>query len=327
MFPTTCSNKLLDADELGMDCGGSCAPCEYKIKAPNPDNADKSGCEANGTGFMCPRSMVFSSEMQQAAFDDFGASQPFVYGVVGHDPDPTGVDGSGASYSATCCQCYQLVFTKPTEAGVSAPIPKPLIVQAFNTYAGGPTAFDVYMGVGGYGTFNGCTKNGQLYSAYPDTGGDWNGGVRATRYSQCGSTGNYNEGSIGASGCQSYVASECAKIGASALVEATTEQSCVATNRSKTHYHMNWNVLVKRVECPEGLTRVTGCKLASQSLPAADPAVQTEQQATQAGFKSGYHTTTMQDCCRPTCAWNANVKNTTGGYGRFYTCSKDGKVD
>jgi hypothetical protein len=91
---------------------------------------------------------------------------------------------------------------------------------------------------------------------------------------------------------------------------------------------MNWNIVVKRVECPEALTRVTGCRLGAQNLPAADPAIQTAAAAMQNSFKdAGYHTTTMQDCCRPTCAWDANVANTTGGWSRFYTCDKAGNAD
>jgi hypothetical protein len=43
---------------------------------------------------------------------------------------------------------------------------------------------------------------------------------------------------------------------------------------------------------------------------------------------SGYTTTTMQDCCRPTCAYSTNVNmsgvGTQGGYGVFYTCDASG---
>jgi hypothetical protein len=36
-----------------------------------------------------------------------------------------------------------------------------------------------------------------------------------------------------------------------------------------TAYHQNWAVYSKRAECPENLTRVTGCKLAAESGLAA----------------------------------------------------------
>jgi hypothetical protein len=202
-----------------------------------------------------------------------------------------------------------------------------MIVQAFNTYAGGPTAFDVYMAVGGHGNFNGCTANGQLYQSYPDTGGDWSGGVRATRYGQCSSDMGFNDSSIASDGCQGFIAGECDQITASEPIQSIARKSCVETNRIETHYHMNWEVMAQRVECPAALTRVTGCQLGSQGLPEADPAIVTQSDAQAAGFRDGYHTTTMEDCCRPTCAWPTNVEGTVDGWSRFYVCDQSGNVD
>jgi len=325
--PGICDNGMRDGNETSIDCGGSCPACPaVEASPPDPENEDRSGCEANGNGFMCSQSMVFSPEMKQAAYADWGMDDPpFVYGVVGHDPDPGGVDGPSASYSSTCCQCYQLVFIDSRDAGTFVPPPKPMIVQAFNTYAGGPTAFDVYMAGGGHGNFNGCTENGRMYSGYPDMGGDWTGGVRATRYGQCRADQGYTEQSVSSATCQDFVATQCDEIVASDKVQSDSRQSCLEANFIDRHYHMNWNVAVKRVECPEALTRVTGCQLGDQGLPDADPSVQTAAQAMQNGFLSGdYHTTTMQDCCRPTCAWPTNVEGTTGGWSRFYVCGADG---
>ncbi len=78
-----------------------------------------------------------------------------------------------------------------------------------------------------------------------------------------------------------------------------------------------------RVECPANLTRVTGCKLNSQGLPAADPSAKDASTA-QSGFRSGYTTTTMQDCCRPTCAYPANVQGADASYSVYYTCDRAG---
>jgi hypothetical protein len=71
---------------------------------------------------------------------------------------------------------------------------------------------------------------------------------------------------------------------------------------------------------------VTGCKLATPAgVAAPNPAVQTATEAAAAGFSSGYHTTTMQDCCMPTCAWSNNVTvATVNGYNSFYSCAADG---
>ena len=270
---------------------------------------------------MCPRSMLLSAEMKQAAMADWNNSDPpFVYGTVGHDPDIGGVD----SNSNTCCQCYQLVFDTPQ--GVSGlPIPKPMIVQAFNTQAGGAKNFDVYMGDGGYGANNACAGvSNAMYSQFPDQGGTYAGGVKATRYSQCASAGQYSAVSIGSATCENYVKSQCDMIlSASSSAESTTQGSCIESNLPDSHYHVNWNVLAKRVTCPAGLTRVTGCKLNDQGLPAASPTVQ-DRTGADSSFKSGYTTTSMQDCCRPTCAWPSNVTNTDSNWSVFYTCDKSG---
>ncbi len=316
-----CLNGKKDGTETGVDCGGSCGACpNYEINAPNANNGDQSAC-SGGNGYMCPRSMLLSPEMKQAAMADWNSSDPpFVYGTVGHDPDIGGVD----SNSNTCCQCYQLVFDTPQ--GVSGlPIPKPMIVQAFNTQAGGAKNFDVYMGDGGYGANNACAGvSNAMYSQFPDQGGTYAGGVKATRYSQCASGGQYSAVSIGSATCENYVKSQCDMIlSGSSSAQSTTQGSCMESNFPDSHYHVNWNVLAKRVTCPANLTRVTGCKLNDQGLPAASPSVQ-DRTGADSSFKSGYTTTSMQDCCKPTCAWPANVTNTDSNWSVFYTCDKSG---
>lgn len=272
---------------------------------------------------MCVRSMLFSAEMKQAAYEDWGAADPpFVYGVVGHDLDSGGVDGN---YGNACCQCYQLVFESPADYSIAGlPTPKPMIVQAFNTAAGGGKNFDIYMAAGGYGAFNACSAGNAMYSSYPDLGGNYTGGVRATRYSQCTSGGAYSAASIGGATCQSYVKSQCTLLQTSSSANQSSSQtSCMESNFVESHYHMNWKVRAKRVECPTNLTRVTGCKLNGQGLPQPDPAVQTVS-LTDGTYKSGYTTTTMQDCCRPTCSWKNNVTNADPSWAVFYTCDKSG---
>jgi hypothetical protein len=94
---------------------------------------------------------------------------------------------------------------------------------------------------------------------------------------------------------------------------------------------MNWKVYAKRVKCPAALTQVTGCKLV-ESLPAAVPSVLTPAAAqADSSFKTGYSTTTMQDCCKPSCSWSDKVTGSDGGhiadgkYNSFYTCDVSGK--
>ena len=78
--------------------GGNCTPGQ------NACEGTKSGAQIN---FICPRVMLFSDGMAQAAADDGNGGMN--YGVVGHDADTGGID----STSNSCCQCYQLVFSLP----------------------------------------------------------------------------------------------------------------------------------------------------------------------------------------------------------------------
>jgi hypothetical protein len=173
------------------------------------------------------------------------------------------------------------------------------------------------------GNTAGCSKQ---YSAYPTIGQPNNGGIRAQNVSQCaGSMGALSSSSIATMSCQSALASDCEMITASnAAVQSATQVSCEETSQPQNLYHLNWNVMAKRIECPANLTRVTGCKLNSQGLPAADPAAIDTTSASSKGFSSGYTTTTMQDCCRPTCAYKGNVTGADSTYKQYYTCDASG---
>jgi hypothetical protein len=321
----TCTDNMQNGTETGVDCGGSCGACpNYKISnGPNTGDTTGSGCNG-GPAFMCVRDMVFSPEFKVAAADDFGSptNPQFVYGVVGHDKDTGGLDTQSGGNS--CCQCYQLIFTTPRDPVSGVAVPKPMIVQAFNTGAGGGKNFDIYMGAGGEGANTaGCSRQ---YTAYPTIGQPNNGGIRAQSVSQCvGAMNMYSSTSIATMSCQSAIATDCAMLTASnASVQSTTQVSCTESNQVQNLYHLNWNVLAKRIECPANLTRVTGCKLNSQSLPMADPTAVDMNSASGKGFSSGYTTTTMQDCCRPTCAYKGNVTGADSTYKQYYTCDASG---
>jgi hypothetical protein len=125
--------------------------------------------------------------------------------------------------------------------------------------------------------------------------------------------------------CQSAIASDCQMITASnAAVQSSTQVSCQETSQTQNLYHLNWNFMAKRIECPANLTRVTGCKLSSQGLPSADATAIDMASASGKGFSSGYTTTTMQDCCRPTCAYHGNVSGADSTYKQYYTCDCSG---
>ena len=293
--------------------------------------------------------------MAQAAVDDFGAAPPFNYAIVGHDVDQNGLDGTAKS---ACCQCYQLVYSLPENearvngSGASAiAIPKPVIVQAFNTSAGGGQNFDLFMGAGGFGSFNACdpafssmkSPSGlYLYSSFPEQGEPGSGGVNAaTQLAGCKTNENLvTAATLSSATCVANMQSACMSFASSTLTPqavADSIQSCTKSNDAASYYHLNWEVYAKKIECPTHLTQVTGCKLAPQGLPAANPNVTTPAQAAaDSSFKATtsngthYTTTTMQDCCKPTCAWQDWVTGSNGGltavgqYNSFYSCNQTG---
>jgi len=349
--PKQCDNQFfVSGCENGVassPCGGVCSAanaCEDISQKPNAD-----------VGFLCPRFALESSEMAQAAVDDFGAAPPFNYAIVGHDVDQNGLDGTATS---ACCQCYQLVYSLPENeaqvngGGASAiAIPKPVIVQAFNTSAGGGQNFDLFMGAGGFGSFNACdpafssmkSPSGlYLYSSFPEEGEPGSGGVNAaTQLAGCKTNENLvTAATLSSATCVSNIDSACMSFASSTLTPqavADSIQSCTKSNDAASYYHLNWQVYAKKIECPTHLTQVTGCKLAPQGLPAANPNVTTPAQAANdssfeamTGNGMPYTTTTMQDCCKPTCAWQDWVTGSNGGltavgqYNSFYSCNQSG---
>jgi hypothetical protein len=371
-----CAGGGQGADASGIACDGSCATCpiDYLVNPPDPctNQFFASGC-VNGSAastcggrctvanacsppedpgksnlqktFACPRFLLFGAEMSQAAADDTQAGglgdpsdPPFNYAVAGHDPDTGGID---PGVTSTCCQCYQLVFETPESASPqppSFPIPKPLIVQSFNTSAGGAMNFDIFMGAGGFGAFNACvndpgfgatSKFGSfMYDAFP-LDFPTNGGAKFMNLDACKTGGTATAASVQSTACQSAVASLCNQAAASAspAMTSSTRASCIESNRFASLYHQNWKVRAKKVECPANLTRVTGCQLAPAGLPPPNPAAKTVAD-TDGTWKSGYTTTTMQDCCKPTCAWQDSVSGKglrpNGPWTSFYSCDVNG---
>ena len=135
---------------------------------------------------------------------------------------------------------------------------------------------------------------------------------------------------LSSSSCQNQIANECSLAASSSQhLAATTVHSCEQSSAPSTFYHFNWAVYAKKVECPAHLTQVTGCQLAGQGLPAAQPGVTATQAAADSSWRL-YGTTTMQDCCKPACAWQENVAvsganvSAVGLYNSFYTCDQNG---
>ena len=331
------------------DCKGKC----QVINACSESTASKPNADIT---FMCPRDLLFSSEMEQAVKDD--GLDGFHYAVVGHDIDSGGIDGTAQS---ACCQCYQLVYAWPSPSNdrqvqvnpdnpnppaSAIPVPPPLIVQAFNT-AATPQTFDVYMPAGGLGANNACAPvagsksiSGQyMYTSYPDDGQPSTGGVKpASLYQECKtSTSWVTTATLTSSACVQRTTAACNKIASDIDgLTKTAQTNCLKANSIDTFYHLNWSVYALKVECPEHLTRVTGCKLQSQGLPAVKANVKTAADSakdsaflTKTGSTSNmYETTTMEDCCRPSCT-SINWISGKGlvpdpQYRAFYSCNGAG---
>lgn len=340
--PDHCINQYYVDGCIRGDASSECAGlCE-------PPSAGHNEGKQGEPGYICPRFMLFADEMRQAARDDastYGWSSngtaPFEYAVVGHDNDGGILDDPGGA--SVCCQCYQLIPYVPDEAQVmengvsSVPLPKPLIVQAFNTGATSES-FDVFVGAGGIGAVNACMAPTEgfepFYSAYPEIGQRFDGGIKAAGNPGNGtacktSTNMVTTETLGSPGCTDWVEAGCNQIAhEQAWITELTRRSCIESNRPESFYHLNWKVYAKRVSCPVALTEVTGCKLI-ENHPPVDPNVTTPQAAaTDTSFTTGYRTTTMQDCAKPTCAATDHVTGaghtTINGYDSFYTCNVDG---
>lgn len=353
-YDYTAKTGCLSGDST-TQCGGKC----QVINACAESQSDKPNADIT---FMCPRNLLFSPEMEQAVADD--GLTGFHYAVVGHDHDTGGIDGQDQS---TCCQCYQLVFAWPSvnndrEAQVNPdnpsppasalPIPAPLIVQAFNTAATQQT-FDVYMPAGGLGANNACfamagtsSRSGKyMYTNYPPDGQPNQGGLKpaagdSSGFPECRTTDKnwFTPASLATSACQKHITDSCNMITSNIPGLSNVGRSgCAKTNAVDSFYHLNWSVYAAKVNCPENLTRVTGCKLARQtSLPDVKKDVTTAALAakdsafwSKTGSTSNmYEITTMEDCCRPTCAAIDNISGkgltTDPQYRAFYSCDING---
>lgn len=327
-------------------CGGVC----NTINACSESQTSKPGADVT---FICPRTMMHSDEMVQAALAD--GNQDYLYGIVGHDVDAGFIDGDAKS---TCCQCYQLIYAWPSvnnerqvqknpdnvsNPASAVPIPKPVIAQSFNTAATRNT-FDLYMAGGGFGAHNGCgpgfqqtsTSGQYLYESYPPEGGISGGVKPITHWSECKNQFQWvTEESLRSPACQAKLRAACDKIThADPKITEYARKSCMQTNQPESLHHANWSVYVRMVECPEALTRVTGCKLQPQGLPKVNGLITAAQAANDPTFwKKGsngnmYETTTMEDCCRPSCA-AANWVQEKGlkpdpNYNVIYSCDRAG---
>ena len=181
--PNVCSNRFSTQDCQKGDATSACAGICANDYGPTAANVCTAGATGIPVNYACPRDMLYSDEMNQAAIDD-GFGGTFNYSIVGHDKD-IGSGGIDQGLTDACCQCYQLVFDYPSENQAwvnpndstspqsAVTVPMPMVVQSANTGTNGIGDMDIFMGAGGFGTFNGCYVQGGacpggpcMYSAF-----------------------------------------------------------------------------------------------------------------------------------------------------------------
>ena len=164
-----------------------------------------------------------------------------------------------------------------------------------------------YIGAGGFGIYDACSfdyQNGQVCS-----GGHCNAPMFGGNFKAWTPDGNcYGGGVHDATACNNLVTS-------SSFADNTLKYGCAdAINQG---YHANFKAQWARVQCPESLVKVTGLRRKDNSqYPKPNPTMNLPNM--------GY-TTTMMDCCKPTCAWRQNIEAIADStFPQIYTCNKVG---
>jgi hypothetical protein len=237
---------------------------------------------------------------------------------------------AGSATDDECGKCYQIkVLDAERQWSTSF---KQLIVQVINSgHDVMRGQFDIFMGGGGFGYFTSCNRDCQTRYCQ-------GGACRDSMYSSDFSKWNnaeYYDPNICYSGGIKWLDhknhSEILKlcqglVGTSrTLKDNITVDSCYRTNRYL--YHQNFVSLdAKRVACPVHLYLLTGLRRRDdQNYPKIDINNVLDIKCRGDRTQGRYCLTTMQDCCKPSCAWsNKGYPDTV--YSRADTCDKSGHI-
>ena len=173
--------------------------------------------------------------------------------------------------------------------------------------------FDIYMGLGGLGVFDGCTdrehtdENGDKWTGQGFYGGNssnWPGERYggATSMSDCEALASVP----GFRGDKSdWNNEDNINFGQELIDSCKLSMSNRKDNYSgkNTHYHGNWAIKYKEVECPDNLIKTTGLALKNRSIGVDGKKLpKPSQDLLNKDALPGF-TTTMMDCCKASCAW------------------------
>ena len=278
---------------------------------PDLASACHNGYRNSQYGYACPHMMMLSDDMISASRYDHLSD--FVYA------------GAGGSSDADCGTCYQ-VRVSESEQEWRTDFPQ-LVVQVINSgFDVLPYQLDVFMGGGGFGFYTACNSDcyqnycqggSCLESMYDGTFQQWVNAQWNDR-NLCYSGGikwlNHNDNlDLLCRGLSNYGTS---------LRDNITTDSCIRTNQQLFHQNFVYTDVL-RVQCPEGLVRITGFRRPDDDQ---HPSVHAENVLTQScrgDRNSGkYCITTMQDCCKPSCAWYD--KGGSSEWFRVDTCLRNG---
>ena len=266
------------------------------LTSTNAEYNGKNSCGGGGDDKMswsCPHLMLLSPDMINAARTD--RNDWALYGVA------------GIGQTSDCGKCFQLEIT-----GGDQPSPNKFIVQAVNTGSDvGSGQFDILMGAGGFGIYDSCSsncQNGQVCS-----GGHCNAAMYSGNFHSWTPDNNcYGGGVHDANSCDSLVTTPSSNQN---YAEKTLVYGCKAAIQK--NYHKNFQVAFKQVQCPKSLYQLTGIRSKSDQLvssPHKD--LKLEGQG---------RTTTMMDCCKPTCAWRQNTQDyTDSNWPQVFVCDQQG---
>ena len=292
-------------------------------------SACANGGDAVQYAYACPQTAMLSSEMIAAAARDFPGDScpyPFIYATAGGESD------------RDCGKCYQVQLQDPEFPFSFEPFF--LIVQIINSgWDVLPHQLDVFVGAGGFGYFTACSSDcesracqggacrskGAMFSGSFD---DWTDAEHEDP-NPCYSGGikwvdaDVEDDNILEEKCRRLVGF--GNESSWSVAERATVESCIATNQRRLHQNFV-STRSTRVRCPPSLVALTWMQREDdETQPIADPNLSLDLECHGDRSMGRYCMTTMQDCCKPSCAWS-NKASCTEGYECVSSCDRDGNI-
>lgn len=274
-------------------------------------SACANGYEADRYGYACPHLSLFSDDMVSAARHD--ALHPwFVYGTAGSSTDED------------CGKCYQVQLLD-AERVWRDDFPF-LVLQIINSgYDVMPYQFDVYTGAGGFGYYTSCNsdcatrfcRGGPCRQAMFSTPfQEWTEAAYEQPNDPCYSGGIkwLEDPDKAVEKCRAVFGE------GSPLLD-----SCIRSNHEMLHQNFV-EIQTERVRCPPGLYMASGLlREDDEGFPPPSRDLYLSKRCRGDRAMGHYCITTMQDCCKPSCAWK-NKGAPSPEWSRVDSCDRDGSI-